>query len=432
MAKIRIEGGAFLTMDKDLSIIDNGTMVIENDKITEITASSSSPPASAQADEELIDARGKIILPGFINTHMHQRPLRGIGDGFGLREWHDVYVDGVSNLMTPEDAYSGTCLAFAEALKSGITTVIAEAIDPGSEFKAAQDMGIRTRMLAHIIFDDEVEEYLTLVKEQPGKKEDLVRYCIGLEVAAISSPWAIRESKKTAEKFGFRMHTHFSENVRDDIDKLIDNGYLGPDLHIAHSIQVTSADIDKLAHHEVKVAHCPTSNMKLGNGVAKVPEMRSKGISVAIASDGVLGIGRLDLFEQMRVASLIQRGTHRNSKLLSSQDVLSMITSEAAKVIGMEDEIGSLETGKKADIVIIDTNRLWLTPLVHDESYSNLIELLVWSASGQDVDTVLVNGKIKVKNGKLTDQDEQKLSAKVQKIGTRILHESKFEVYARE
>lgn len=427
MSKTRIKGGTIITMDEDLSIIDNGSIVIENSRITEVNTSSQ----SAQPDETVIEARGKIILPGLINAHMHQRPMRGIGGEYDLRGWHDVYVNGVSNLMSEEDAYAGASLGFAEALKAGITTAVADTIYPQSEFKAAEDMGIRARMFAHIISDHEIIEYIALVKEWLGKEDDLVRYCIGMESAANSSPWAIRESRKAADELGLHMHTHFSEGKRNDIDKLVNNGFLGPNLHMAHCIQVTSEDIDILAAHGVKVAHCPTSNMKLANGVAKVPEMRSKGISVAIATDGLMSAIRLDLFEQMRIASLIQKGTHRDPKLLLPKDMLSMVTREAAEVIGMEKEIGSLEVGKKADIILINTDRSWFTPLVHDDAYSNLTELLVWAASGEDVVTVLVDGKIKVQNGVLIDHDEKKLRADVQKIGTRILHEAKFDKYAR-
>jgi len=352
--------------------------------------------------------------------------MRGIADGHDLRVWHDVYVDGVSNLMTPEDAYAGAMLGFAEALKSGITTVMSDTIDPRQEARAAGDMGIRARLFAHIIHEDEAGRYFELLRSQEGTEEDLVRFWAGLESATASTPRTLQECRKHADELGLRIHTHFSEKERQDIDKLIETGFLGPDVHMAHCIQVTSEDIDKIATSGAMVAHCPTSNMKLANGVALIPEIRQKGIAVGIATDGLMSVSRLDMFEQMRVAALIQRGTHRNPKILSVEELLAMVTRDAARVMGMEKRLGSLEAGKQADIVILNTEKMWLTPLIHEDAVSNLLELIVWSATSTDVNTVLVNGNVLVRNGELTSHNESKIQSKVQEIGRRILREARF------
>ncbi len=242
--------------------------------------------------------------------------MRGIANGHDLRVWHDVYVDGVSDLMTPEDAYAGALMGFGECLMSGVTTVMSDTIDPEAEARAAQEIGIRARFFAHVIHEEETDRYFELLRSQGGTEEDLVRFWVGLEVPSASSSQTRRRARQHADSLGLRIHTHFSEDKRGSIDELIQDGFMGPDLHMAHCVQVTSEDIDQLAKYGVKVAHCPTSNLKLANGIAPVPEMRARGISVGIATDGLISTGRIDLFEQMRVAGLIQRGLHRNPKIL--------------------------------------------------------------------------------------------------------------------
>jgi 5-methylthioadenosine/S-adenosylhomocysteine deaminase len=425
MSTIRIEGGLIVTMNENRSILKGGRLVIKDDRITEI---SKSPfKTTAGKGETVIDARGKIVLPGFINTHMHQRPMRGIADGFDLRVWHDIYIDEVSDLMRPPDAYAGASAGFAEALKGGITTVMAGAIHPRSEYKAAQEVGIRARFFAHVINEDECDQFFDLVASQGGTEEDRVRYWVGLEVASLSTSRTRRRARQLASDQGLRIHTHFSEEKRHDPLPLIEDGFLGPDVHLAHCVQLTPEDMETLAKYGVKVAHCPTSNLKLGNGIAPVPAMRALGIPVGIATDGIIGTGRIDLFEQMRIAGLIQRGSHLDAKLLPVEDLLSMVTREAAGVMGMETQVGSLEPGKKADIVILNTDRIWLTPQVHTDKISNIMQLIVWSATPMDVDTVLVDGKVVVKKGQLKTQDEEEIRSRVQRVGKRILKDAHFE-----
>jgi 5-methylthioadenosine/S-adenosylhomocysteine deaminase len=424
--RVRIEGGLILTMDQQDSILEGGTILIlvEGDRIAAIRPSATAAPAGSA--ETVIDARGMIVLPGLVNAHMHQRPMRGIADGYPLRTWHDVFVNEVSDLMTPDDAHAGASAGFAEALKGGVTTVMAGTIHPEAEHRAARDLGIRARLFAHVIRDDEVNRYFDLVKAQGGSEADRVRHWVGLEVAAISTSAARRAARQLASALDMRIHTHFSEDKRFDLAPLVADGFLGPDLHMAHCVHLTSEDIDILARHGVGVAHCPTSNLKLGNGVAPVPEMRAKGIAVGIATDGLIATGRLDLFEQMRIAGLMQRGSRRDATVLPAGDLLAMVTREAARAMGMAQEIGSLEVGKKADIVILDTGRLWLTPLVHLEKISNVRQLLAWSATPADVDTVLVDGRIVVRKRGLQSQDEQRIRDRVQAVGTRILSQAKF------
>jgi 5-methylthioadenosine/S-adenosylhomocysteine deaminase len=426
MAVTRIEGGLIITMDENRSVVEEGTLILQEDRIAEIGKSGSG--RSREKDEIVVDARGKILLPGLINAHMHQRPMRGVGDSYNLRIWHDVFVDEVSNLMTPDDAYAGALAGFAEALKGGITTVMAGAIHPQPERSAAEDSGIRARFFAHVIHEEETERYFDRVRSQGGSEADRVRFWVGLEVASISSSRTRRRARELANAMGLRIHTHFSEDKRFDLQALIDDGFLGPDLHMAHCIQVTPEDIDLLARYGVGVAHCPTSNLKLGNGIAPIPAMRAKRIAVGISTDGLISTGRLDLFEQMRVAGLMQRGYHRDPGLCPAEDLLAMVTSEAARAMGMEKDLGSLEVGKKADVVMLDSDRIWLTPLVHTQKISNVMQLIVWSATPTDVHTVWVDGKKVVEQGKLKTRDEKEIRSRVQQTGKRILGEAVFKI----
>jgi 5-methylthioadenosine/S-adenosylhomocysteine deaminase len=390
-----------------------------------VAVAEGAPPPGAFPAARVLDLAGRVILPGLVNGHMHQRPVRALGDGLPLKTWHDLCADGATALMSPEDAYAGALLGFADCLRAGITTVLADTIFPEVEARAARDIGIRARMFANIERAEEVEPYLRLVEGQGGSEVDRVRHWPGVEAAGRMDPGLLREAAQVARKMGAGFATHFSESRREEIQTLVAGQVLGPNASLAHCVQVTPSDIAILAGHGANVWHNPKSNMRFANGVAPVPEMLAAGVRVGLGTDGMVSTYRLDLFEEMRAAALIQRGTRRDPLLLPVERLLSMVTVESAQILLHGDRVGRLAPGMKADITVMDARKLWWTPRVDDPGNSNLLNLIVWSAVAADVELVLVDGRIVVEGGRLIALDEEEVRGRAQEAGARIIRAGK-------
>jgi len=421
MADIVLYNAAVLTMDGGPTVYSPGYVAVSGDKI--VAVEGGAPPPGAFPTARFINLTGRLIMPGLVNCHMHQRPVRALGDGWPLRIWHDRCADGATALMTPDDAYAGGLLGFGDCLRAGITTVLADTIYPEVEAQAARDIGIRARMWPHVEKAEGVEPYLKLVTDQGGSEADRVRLWVGVEAAGRMDPAILRLASEVARTEGVGFATHFSEARREDVNILRAGDALTPALTLAHCVQVNDEDMAVLAEHGAHVIHNPKSNLRLANGVAPIPEMMAAGINVALGTDGMVSTYRLDLFEEMRTAALMQRGTRRDPLLLPVEALLAMATTNGAVAMLHGDRIGRLKVGYKADITVIDTRKLWWTPRVDDEGNSNLLNLLVWSAVSTDVEMVLVDGRIVVEGGRLISIDEDEVRAKAQASGERIIRQ---------
>ena len=418
-AELVLANAAVVPMADGPAVFSPGYVAVAEDRI--VAVGEGSAPAGAFPGARVLDLDGRVILPGLINCHMHQRPVRALGDGLPLKTWHDRCADGATELMTPEDAYAGALLGFGDCLKAGITTVLADTIFPEDEARAARDIGIRARMFPHIEDPRRVEPYLRLVEAQGGGEGNRVRHWAGVEAAARMDPGILRLVAQTARKMAGGIATHFSEARRESVEALRDGQILGPNLSLAHCVQVTPSDIAVLAQHHACVIHNPKSNLRLANGVAPVPDMLAAGIRVALGTDGMVSTYRLDLFEEMRTAALLQRGTRRDPLLLPVERLLAMVTTSSAEVLLHGDRIGRLAPGMKADIAVLDARKLWWTPRVDDPGNSNLLNLIVWSAIATDVELVLVDGRVVVEGGRLVSMDEEAVRAHAQEAGARII-----------
>ncbi len=436
---IRIQGARILTMDSSRKEYEEGYVVIKGNTILEVGPGRENRRYHPDVE---IDGSGKVVIPGLINAHAHTRPLRGVGDGFSMDDWHRLYVDPVSIELNFEDSYAGGLLAFAEMIRSGTTSTLVMSNIPQGCAKAAVEIGIRARITPHAanlpdfrLGSDRFEDNLELVRDQENSGRQRVKYWFGFEGLLGTSPDLIRKIGEVASKYEVGIHTHVAETESEvrEIQKLYGKGpleylrglgLLGPNVTLTHCIWLDLPEIEILNDTRTKVVRCPISNMKLANGIAPVVEMKKVGVDLALGSDGMLSGFKLDMFEIMRTACTLQRISKRDARALVSQNAFEMATLGGAKALSLEREVGSIEEGKKADLTIIDFNKVHLTPLL-DGEHNNLVPLLVFSAYGSDVDTVIIDGRIVLLNGKLQTVKEEKVIRKASDSACRILGQIK-------
>jgi 5-methylthioadenosine/S-adenosylhomocysteine deaminase len=433
---VAIVGAIVVTMDDDRRVIDGGTVVVEGGRIVAVAHDARDPRA-----DRIIDGRGHVVMPGLINCHMHTRPGRALGDGMPLFEWHSLYPDGLCREMTVEDSRAGSLVAFAEALKSGSTTVMDMTCKPEGAVLAAEEIGIRaliTPLAADTPWSDDgaCDSYpgtRDVIKAvAPTQAGARVQYWLGFDGINGVAETSLREMGELARQLSIGIHGHMSES-RDDAGwtnrehglpaaaYLNRAGVLGPRTVLAHCNWLTEQEIGLLRSSGTSVSHNPTSNMKIGTGICPVPDLLAAGVNVALGTDGMLSNFHLDMFQVMRGACQLQRIHRLDAQALSSGQVLTMATRNGARAVGLGHELGSIEVGKRADLVTIDLERVHLRPFLRGR-HDNLAGLLTWCARGSDVDTVLVDGQVVVERGQLTTMREKDIIARVQATAESVLH----------
>jgi 5-methylthioadenosine/S-adenosylhomocysteine deaminase len=406
-------------MNDALDVIE-GDALIENGRIAAVGNT-----GNARA-ERTINAAGNYLLPGFIHTHLHlcQTLFRGYADDLALLEWLKQRVWPMEAAHTPASLRAATRLASAELLLGGTTTALTmETVhDTDAVFEALEPMGMRA-VVGKCMLDSDAEVPKRLLEEtQASIDESLAlagrwhRRANGRLQCAFAPRFAVSCSRQLLEEVGrlshardLLVHTHASEN-RDEIalvraltgrsniayfDHL---GLASPRLCLAHCVWVDDGEQAILAERQVKVSHCPGSNLKLGSGIAPVVEMRARGISVSLGADGAACNNQLDMFAEMRLAATLQAARHRPG-VLGARDVLAMATREGARALGLEDELGSIAIGKRADLIIVDRDR------AHLATSPDPFSALVYSARPTDVRTTIVDGEILVDDFRLTRED---------------------------
>lgn len=414
-----IKDGIVLTMEPGVPALERGNVVIQGNRIVEV--SPAVPKIGDFAGAEVIDASGCAVLPGLINGHAHLRPMRGLGEGMDVATWHTRYVDGVSQRMTAEDAYYGAANAYLEMLRNGITTVLAMSIVEEGDMQAARDTGIRARLARHSERKHELEETIRLAEAQKGSEDDRVRLWLGMEWTSIWQDSELKLVAEASERIGVPVHAHFSEYRADPVEPLERTGLLRKGLILAHCVHVSPFDSKRMAQAGVSVIHNPKSNMKFGSGVAPIRRYLDQGMRVGLGTDGPLSTFSCDIFEEMRAATLLARVTARDPDALPAERALALATCEGAAALGLEDQIGTLSPGKKADVIVVDLNGPQFRPLFVNQPLPNLVALLVFAACGRDVRDVVVDGRVVVRNRQVQTVDEERIKAECQKRGERLL-----------
>jgi 5-methylthioadenosine/S-adenosylhomocysteine deaminase len=426
-----IKNGTLITPileDSSIKTLKNVSVLIENDKISEISAEI---PESGV--DKVIDGEGKIIMPSLVNTHTHisMSLFRGLADDLELNEWLNDHIWPMEAELDGEIIYFGALLSNIEMIKSGTTTFNDMYAFMEDVANATIESGIRGCLSAGMIDfgdeekrKDEIKHALNLISYCEDK--DRIHAFIGPHSPITASEELLIESRKIADKYNTKIHIHVSETKKevDDILKaknmrpfqyLEDIGFLNEDVLAAHCVWLSDDEIDIIKKNNVNVSHNPSSNMKLASGISPVAKLLDKKISLSLGTDGAASNNNLDMFEEIKIASLLQKVDTLNPKVLNAEEAFKLITLNGAKALGLENEIGSIEIGKKADIILVDTLTPNLTP-----NTNSLISHLIYSANGFNVDTTICNGEILMENKKLKVLNEKDIIKKVNNITQKL------------
>jgi len=427
---ILIKNITIITQNKKREIIKNGALIIENALISAIGKSNQIEKQYNKKAKKIISGNGLVAMPGLINTHGHlaMSLLRGYADDMNLEEWWLKHVYPVESKFGRKEVYWGSLLAMIEMIKSG-TTCFADFYYYEDEVaQAAQEIGMRG-ILGCAILDVPTFYYKTSASafkktESLIKKfnnNPLIKIALAPHMFQTTSIKTYIKSKKMANNHNLLLFTHASETEQENkfslkkykqrpIEVLAKNNILDKKTILAHCCWLNKKEIKILAQSGASVAHCPVSNMKLASGIMPLQEMSKLKINISLGTDGVCSNNNLDMFEEMKITALLHKVNKLDPNIADAQTVLDMATINGAKAFGLEDEIGSLEKGKKADLIILDFEKSHLIP------QHNLISHLVYSANGGDVDTVFIDGKMIMENRKIKKINEKKVFDKIKKI----------------
>ncbi|MBR3113015.1 MAG: amidohydrolase family protein [Methanobrevibacter sp.] len=398
------------------------SLLIKDDVISEIA-----PQIDESDVDKVIDATGKILLPGLINTHTHlsMTLFRGLADDLSLDSWLNDHIWPMEANLNGDYCYIGALLGAVELIKSGTTTFSDMYFYMEDVARAVDEAGIRA-VLSYGMIDfgdeekrkNEIRENLTLFENCNGMADGRIKVFFGPHSPYTASEELLIKVRELADEYGMGIHIHVSETQKEIHDvseekglrpfEYLDKiGLLGPDVVAAHSVWLSDEEIEIIRKNDVKVSHNPCSNMKLASGIAPISKLLENDICVSIGTDGASSNNNLDLIEELKTASLLQKVSTLDPKVLNSDEAIAMGTIKGAEALGLDSEIGSIEVGKKADIILIDTNSANMVP-----DSSSLSSNIIYSANGSNVDTTICNGKVLMENKKLTVLDEDEIYAK--------------------
>jgi cytosine/adenosine deaminase-related metal-dependent hydrolase len=421
-----IRNATILTMDDDMTIV-SGDVWTDGDRIAGVGAA----PADLRA-ETTIDAAGAIVLPGFVQTHIHlcQTLFRGLADDLPLLAWLKTRVWPLEAAHDERTLAAAARLAAAELQLGGTTTALTMETVHGTDavFDALVPTGLRAtvgKCLMNVRGDaperlcqstrEAIDESLALDRRWSGAAGGRLRAALAPRFAISCTRDLLEATAAAARDRGLLVHTHASEQqeevaiVRaqtglDNVAYLASVGLATERLCAAHCVWVTEPEQRLLAEHHVKVLHCPGSNLKLGSGVAPIVELRAQGVSVSLGADGAACNNTLDMFHEMRLAATLQAVRH-GPGALPARDVVRMATREGARALGLEHEIGSIAPGKRADLVVVRTGD------VHQAPGADPYSTLVYASGPRDVQLTMIDGDIVARDGEIMWADRRQIAA---------------------
>jgi len=422
-----IKGKYVLPIDADLNIIKDGMVAVSGNKI--LAVGRAEDLKNQYSADEIIDCGNSIVMPGLINTHTHAAMayFRGLADDLPLDEWWFKHIRPAEiNFVKPKFIKKASELACLEMIKSGITFFNDMYYFSEATAEVCNQVGIRA-MLSDAIIDfpapsyKNADEAISLFKVFYNKYKDDELINISIQPHAIYTccKKTLVKTKELAQEFNVPVHIHISETKKevDDCKKqhgkspveyLDEIGLLSDKVIAAHSVWLGDNDLEIYKNRGVKVSHCPISNMKLASGIAPVPKMLKQGIAVGIGTDGAASNNTLDLFSEMRACSLLHKASNLDPTVVSLKEIVKMATINGAKVLGLDDKIGSLAAGKRADIVTINLDKPHLIPIY--DPYSHL----VYCVEPQDVENVVINGRVLMRDRGVKTIDEGKVLREAQ------------------
>lgn len=435
---VMIRNTLVVTMDSEARVIDNGAVAVRGNLIAGVGKTKDLDAAFTAS--RVIDGRRKLVMPGLINTHTHS-PMtiyRGFADDLPLKNWlYDYIFPTESTFTSPENVRAGTRLAIAEMLLSGTTTFNDMYYYMNEMASVVDQVGIRA-VLSESLIDfsapnspspsEGLSNIERLIREWEGHPR--LRIGVGVHSPYTVSPHWMKRGKELADRHGLLYNVHLAE-TRWEFDHiqekfghspakhLYHTGVLDQNVVAAHGVHLTDEDIRLLADHGVGVAHNPQCNMKLASGVARIPELLKAGVKIGIGTDGVASNNDLDLFDEMRTMAFMHKLNSGDPTVISAREALEMATMGGARLLGLDKEVGSLENGKKADLIMLDMNQ------PHAHPVYNIYSLIVYSLRGSDVQHVMVDGRWLLYDRKLCSLDLGRLYEKVEGIAGKIREEAK-------
>ncbi len=409
MSRLVIDNGTVLTMDDARTVHFGGHVVIEGDRITAVGPDRYDRASRGPADAELevIDATGMAALPGLIDLHYHTAIGKGFSDHLPLWEYLETCWYPLIRNLDADAAYWAAAASYLESIKCGVTTVndmYRRNLDTLQDNKDAYDA-------AHDSGDGRVEVY------------------VGIEWLPLASPELLRDARTLADELGTGIHVHLNESLtevenskerfgRRPTEVAYDAGLLGRRTIAAHCVWLSDTEIALMRETGTQISHNPSSNAKLGNGIARLPEMLAAGLNVGLGHDAAECNNSLDMFEVMKFASLMHRAARVDASLQQAPDVLWMATRNGAAALGHE--TGQLSPGRKADVTLVDTRNVMFTPLAQGNA-EQLYSHLVFAANGSAVDTTIVDGRVLMRGRKLLTLDEQEILRQANAAFQRVL-----------
>ncbi|WP_110952877.1 amidohydrolase [Anaerosinus massiliensis] len=397
-------------------MVQEADILIENDTIETIGSID-----EKGAFDRVINCTNKLVIPGLVNTHTHAAMtlLRSYADDMQLMDWLENKIWPVEAKMKSDDIYWGSMLAIAEMIKTGTTTfadMYSEMHRVGDAVAETGIRGVLSRGMIGIAPNGQkaLQENIALYNSYHNAADNRITVMFGPHAPYTCPPEFLCQVAEAAQKVGAEIHIHLSETLgevencvkqykKSPIALMEDTGILDCGVLAAHCVHLSDADIALMKKYNVRVAHNPGSNMKLASGIAPVPKMLDADICVGLGTDGTSSNNNLDMFEELNLATLLHKVNTLDPLVIPALTGVKMATEYGAKAVGLGSTIGKISKGYKADIALIDMNHLQWYPR-HD-----IISLLAYSANSSHVDTVFVNGKILLENGKLTTIDEERI-----------------------
>ena len=409
-----IKPKAIVTMDSARRVIKGGGILVTDDTITSVLTDDDIHGGFISTGD-VLEANSLIAIPGFVQTHIHlcQTLFRGLADDLELLDWLKLKIFPYEAAHTASSMRVSALLGLGELIRSGTTTIMdMGSVDHEEEIvRAVDESGIRA-FVGKAMMDvngmypalkesttASLDSTLRQAERWHGMRGGRIRYAVAPRFVLSCSDALLKEAYALTRSFpGMLFHTHAAENrhelnaVRsrcgmDNVEFFESMGILQPNTCLAHCIWLNPNEVDLLAGRDAKVLHCPSSNLKLGSGVARIPELLARGIGVSLGADGAPCNNTLDAFQEMRLAALIQKPIH-GPTVMDAETILRMATSEGARALGIGNETGSIEPGKKADIVLLDLDRVW-NPCT---TFENIYSSIVYSASPENVHSVMIDG----------------------------------------
>jgi 5-methylthioadenosine/S-adenosylhomocysteine deaminase len=421
-------GDAVVTMNDALEVIADGAIAVEGTTITAVGPAAGLRAAHPGA--EVVDLTGNLLMPGLVNAHHHSGVLRGTAEHLPVWEWLRLHIDPMHRVLRPDEAEVAAWLCYAEGLLSGTTTVVDMWRFMEGGARAAATLGNRLVSVSYVgahpdhDYFDTLDDNERMLREWSGAAGGRITPWVGLEHLFYADAAGRDRALGMAREYDTGIYLHCSESevelkqfdtefgVRPmfALEKL---GFFDvPRTLVAHAVWLDAAEVGLIGERGVGVSHNPVSNMKLASGLAPVAEMLDAGVDVGLGTDGEKENNNLDMFEEMKVASLLGKLRAMDAAAMDSWQVLEMATRGGARALGQGDRLGSLEVGKQADFVAVRTGTPRTTPLIVSGPYANVHHNLVHAVRGSDVSTTVVAGSVVVRDGRLVNADLDEIVAR--------------------